>query len=74
MPEMHTAEYLANFLQAAVEDWGIDDRVAACVHDNAYNKLNGFINKFCGKEEARSINILIKINSRPTPTHFAYCK
>ena len=73
MPERHTAEYLANVLQPAVEDWGIDDRVAACVYDNAYNKLNGFINKFCGKE-AHSINIRIIINSRPTPTHFAYCK
>ena len=37
MPEGHNAEYMANVQQAAVEDWGIADRAAACVHDNASN-------------------------------------
>ena len=41
MPERHTAEYMANVLQVAVEDLGIADRVAACVHYNASNKFNG---------------------------------
>jgi len=37
MPERHTAENMANVLQAAVESWGIADKVDVCVHDNATN-------------------------------------
>uniref|UniRef100_A0A8C5HT75 BED-type domain-containing protein n=1 Tax=Gouania willdenowi TaxID=441366 RepID=A0A8C5HT75_GOUWI len=37
MPERHTAENLANVLGAAAEDWGIADKIVACVHDNATN-------------------------------------
>ena len=69
IPERHTAEYMANFLQAAVADWGTADKV----HDNASNKLNGFMSFRC-KEEAHSINNLILKISRPTLTHFAYCE
>ena len=56
MPERHIVEYMANVLQAAVEDWGIAN---ACVHDNASNKSNFHVlNKFRFKE-GRSIKILI---------------
>lgn len=37
MPERHTAENLANVLRSATESWGIQDKVIACVHDNASN-------------------------------------
>ena len=37
MPERHTAENMAHVLQAAVDNWGIAGKVAACVHDNASN-------------------------------------
>ena len=39
MPERHTAENMAHVLQAAVDNWGIASKVAACVHDNASNIL-----------------------------------
>ena len=37
MPERHTGENLSNVLKAAVESWGIADKVQVCVHDNASN-------------------------------------
>lgn len=37
MSQRHTAENLANVLRAAAEDWGIADKVVACVHDNGTN-------------------------------------
>ena len=33
----HTAENLAEHLKSSVDDWGLTDRVIACVHDNASN-------------------------------------
>ena len=35
--ERHTAQNIAAQLQAATEEWGILDKVTACVHDNASN-------------------------------------
>jgi len=36
MPSRHTAENLAAKLIDAVETWGINGKVSACVHDNAH--------------------------------------
>ena len=37
LPGCHTADCLAEKLNGAVEQWGIEGRVIACVHDNAAN-------------------------------------
>ena len=37
MPERHTAENMATVLQAAVDSWGIANKVDVLVHDNATN-------------------------------------
>ncbi|KAK0137429.1 Zinc finger BED domain-containing protein 1 [Merluccius polli] len=37
LPGRHTADCLAEKLNGAVEQWGIEGRVIACVHDNAAN-------------------------------------
>jgi len=35
--ERHTAANLSESLKAVVEDWGLDGKFTACVHDNASN-------------------------------------
>ena len=37
LPGRHTADHLADKMNGAVEQWGLEDRVIACVHDNAAN-------------------------------------
>ena len=37
LPSRHTADNLADKMNDAVEQWGLEDRVIACVHDNAAN-------------------------------------
>ncbi|XP_074551363.1 E3 SUMO-protein ligase ZBED1-like [Halichoeres trimaculatus] len=37
LPGRHTADKLAEKLNEAVQQWGLDGRVLACVHDNAAN-------------------------------------
>ena len=37
--ERHTAQNIAAQLQAATEEWGILDKVTACVHDNTSNMV-----------------------------------
>ena len=35
LPGWHTADHLTEKINEAVEQWGLKDRVIACVHDNA---------------------------------------
>lgn len=37
LPGRHTADHLAEKMNGAVEQWGLEGRVIACVHDNAAN-------------------------------------
>ena len=37
--ERHTAENIAAHLRAVTEEWGVQDKVVACVHDNARNMV-----------------------------------
>ena len=37
LPGRHTADLLAEKMNEAVEQWGFEGRVIACVHDNAAN-------------------------------------
>ncbi|KAK1895583.1 Zinc finger BED domain containing protein 1 [Dissostichus eleginoides] len=37
--ERHTAQNIAAQLQAAAEEWGLTDKITACVHDNASNMV-----------------------------------
>lgn len=37
LPGQHTADYLAEKLKEAVEEWGLEGKVIACVHDNVRN-------------------------------------
>ena len=37
--ERHTAQNIAAQLQAAAEEWGLMDKITACIHDNASNMV-----------------------------------
>lgn len=37
LPGRHTADHLAEKLKEAAEEWGLEGKVIACVHDNARN-------------------------------------
>lgn len=39
MEERHSAANLADYLKTSVEQWGLDGKVVACVHDNASNMI-----------------------------------
>ena len=37
--ERHTVENIAAHLRAVTEEWGVHDKVVACVHENARNMV-----------------------------------
>uniref|UniRef100_A0A673HB45 BED-type domain-containing protein n=1 Tax=Sinocyclocheilus rhinocerous TaxID=307959 RepID=A0A673HB45_9TELE len=39
LEERHSAANLADYLMTSVEQWGLDGKVVACVHDNARNMI-----------------------------------
>lgn len=60
--ESHTSENLKNDLLAVIKDWGLDNCIAACTTDNAYNIVNAV--NMCGWRHigcfAHSLNLAVQ--------------
>ena len=55
--ERHTVENLAGLLKSVVTEWGIDNNVVACVHDNASNVVRANSKQFVTGRSYRAMPI-----------------